>query len=84
MLVVPGGKTAQHLALSDERRKAIGDKVKAAREQAGLTHESLAHASGVYFKHIQRIERGDSNPTLATGYALADALGLRLQDLLPD
>ena len=81
---MPGGKTAQHLALSDERRKALGDRVKAARQHAGLTHESLAHASGVYFKHIQRIERGDSNPTLATGYALAEALGLRLHDLLPD
>lgn len=49
-----------------------------------MTQEALAHASGVGTEHIQRIERGVANPTLATVYAIGDALRVETRSLLPD
>ena len=47
-----------------------------------MTQERLAEASGVTTPHIARIEGSRGNPTLATLYALADALGITAADLL--
>jgi transcriptional regulator with XRE-family HTH domain len=54
------------------------------RQRAELTQEALAQASGVGTEHIQRIERGAANPTVATIYAISDALGVQARVLLPD
>lgn len=77
-------KSSQHVALSDGRRQALGAKVREARQQAQMTQELLAQGSGVGVQHIQRIERGAANPTLATLFAIADALSVTARDLLPD
>jgi len=47
-----------------------------------LTQEQLADQAGVTTEHLQRIERGVGNPTLATVYALADALAINVTDLV--
>jgi transcriptional regulator with XRE-family HTH domain len=62
----------------------LGERVRAARRSAEVTQEALAHASGLGAEHIQRIERGVANPTLATLYALSDALQVQPQSLMPD
>ncbi len=79
-----GRKVARHVALSPERSKALGDRLRGARAEARLTQEALAETSRIGTEHIQRIERGVSNPTLGTLYALADALRLDTRSLLPD
>jgi len=84
LLVVPAYKSASHASLSLERKQVLGARARLAREDAGLTVEALAHASGIADKHIQRIEGGKGNPTLATLYALADALGRHPRDLISE
>ena len=79
-----GRKSARHVPLAPERRALVAERLRAARAQAGLTQEALAEASSVGTEHIQRMERGAANPTLATLYALADALQVEARALLPD
>ncbi|MDP5185057.1 helix-turn-helix transcriptional regulator [Blastococcus sp. BMG 814] len=81
---MPAYKSARHASLSAERRQTLGSRTRLLREEAGLTVEALAQASGIADKHIQRIEGGKGNPTLATLYALADAVGRHPRDLIPD
>ncbi len=49
-----------------------------ARHEAGLTQAELARRAGVSQQQVAKIERPDSNPTLATLERLAHVLGLRL------
>ena len=63
--------------------KALGLRVKAAREGAGLNQARLAEAVGVTDETISRLERGAFEPALSTLAAVADELGLSL-DVLVD
>lgn len=49
-----------------------------------MTLEALAHEAGLAPKHLQVLERGAGNPTAATLYGLAGALGVEPRELLPD
>lgn len=69
--------------MSSERAQALGASLKRARTERSLTQDALALKTGITSQHIQRIERGKANPTLATVYALADVLQLELNELLP-
>ncbi|WP_236833828.1 helix-turn-helix domain-containing protein [Blastococcus sp. KM273129] len=71
------------MTLNSERSRALGDRLRQARRAADLTQEALAQASGVGTEHVQRIERGAGNPTVATLYALSDALHIPIANLLP-
>ncbi|WP_175479465.1 helix-turn-helix domain-containing protein [Geodermatophilus siccatus] len=81
---MPGRKSTPHVRLSPERSKALGERVRQARQHAEVTQEALSHASGVGAEHIQRIERGAANPTVATIYAIGDALQVQARTLMPD
>jgi transcriptional regulator with XRE-family HTH domain len=81
---VPNRKSTRHAALSAERSQALGERLRDARKRSEVTQEALAQTAGVWPGHIQRIERGVANPTVATLYALADALGVDVRTLLPD
>lgn len=48
----------------------------------GLTQEQIAEALGVAVQNFRRIERGRQNLTLKTMAAIADAIGVRVIDLL--
>lgn len=71
-----------HLRLSPSRSAALGTNIKQARIESGLTQEALALATGLTPQHLQRLERGRANPTLATVYAIADALKQPIDSLL--
>jgi transcriptional regulator with XRE-family HTH domain len=60
----------------------VGRRVRAARQARGLSLGALASAAGVGKGSLSEIENGARNPTLGTLYAIADALGLPLADLL--
>jgi transcriptional regulator with XRE-family HTH domain len=81
---VPSRKSSSHVTLSAQRRAALATRVRSARQQAEATQEAVAQRSGIGTEHIQRIERGVANPTLATMYAIADALEVDARELLPD
>lgn len=47
-----------------------------------MTLDALAHASGVSRSMLSQIERGQANPTVATVWALAQALKIDVSDLI--
>lgn len=63
----------------------MGDRIRSERVRRFLTQEQLADASGVTRVTIARIEAGSSlKPRMATVKALAEALGVGTEVLVPD
>ena len=62
--------------------KLAGANVRALRARAGLSALELARRSGVARGTLAQLEAGQGNPTVDTLYALANALGVPLADLL--
>jgi len=60
----------------------IGQKIKALRSERKLTLDQLAKTSGVSKSMLSQIERGLTNPTLATVWSLTQSLGIEIADLL--
>ena len=60
----------------------IGENVKTLRQRAHLPALELSRRSGIARNTIAALEAGDGNPTVDTLYALANALGVPLSDLL--
>jgi transcriptional regulator with XRE-family HTH domain len=71
------------VTLSPERARVLAQQLREARTTAGLTQVALAELAGLTAEHIQKLERGVGSPTLASVYALADALRRPIGDLLP-
>lgn len=63
---------------------AIGARIKAARERAGMTQEDLAAALEMSPTHISVIERGVKSPKLETLVNIANALKVSSDTLLQD
>jgi transcriptional regulator with XRE-family HTH domain len=61
-----------------------GATVRDLRTRAGLSALELSRRSGVARGTLAQLESGTGNPTVETLYALADALGVPLADLLAD
>lgn len=68
--------------------RAMGERIRIAREERSMTQRSLAEAIGCTSQHISAIERGVKTPTLETFVDIAAALkvpaDVLLQDVLPD
>lgn len=64
--------------------KAIGTRIKAAREAHNLTQEQLAEIIGMSATHISVIERGVKAPKLETFIEIANALNVTSDSLLLD
>lgn len=54
---------------------ALGESVRLARVDAGLSQEQLADAAGLHVTHLGGVERGVRNPNYETIIKLARALG---------
>jgi HAD superfamily hydrolase (TIGR01509 family) len=64
----------------DER--GLGKKLQSARLAAGLTQQQLCHKANLSFSTLTKIERGAiKSPSVFTIQAIADALGLSLDEL---
>lgn len=70
----------------------LGATIRTLRLQRNLTQEKLAQLGGITKNQVQLLESGRghtklvepaSNPKLSTLYGIADALGVRVCDLLP-
>lgn len=67
----------------DPLAKAIGQRVRHLREEAGLTLEKLAYESELGSKgHLSNLERGLVRPTVNTLHVLAERLGVLVLDLV--
>lgn len=64
--------------------KAVGLKIKNAREKKNLTQENLAALVNLSTTHISVIERGIKVPKLDTFVAIANALDVSADELLVD
>ena len=64
--------------------REIGRTLRQRRETAGLTQGDVASRVGLSRTSITNIEQGRQHVTLHVLYALADALGSKPSDLLPD
>ncbi|MGH8903160.1 MAG: helix-turn-helix domain-containing protein [Egibacteraceae bacterium] len=66
-----------------DRPNSLGDYVRQAREQAGLSVRQLAAEAGVAASNISRIENGETTlPTLELLKRIADVLDIDLAELL--
>lgn len=60
-----------------------GEKLRELRKSQGLTLQALAEKSGLVKSYVWDIENGNApSPSLATGFGLADALGVNLYVLV--
>jgi XRE family transcriptional regulator, regulator of sulfur utilization len=62
--------------------QAFGAAVRAARMDAGVAQEELAHKAGVERSHLGKIERGEHMPTLGLVLKVARALNIGADDLV--
>ena len=63
-------------------RTVLGLQVRRLRGEAGLTQEQLAGRARLASRHLQKIEAGEVNLTLATLERLAQALQVNAASLL--
>jgi transcriptional regulator with XRE-family HTH domain len=50
--------------------------LKQLRQESGLNQSKLSDIANIERKHIHRLEKGEVDPTIATVYKLADAIGI--------
>ncbi len=72
--------------MTERLRKApeIGSRLQALRKQRGLSLDDMAAASKVSRSMLSQVERGLANPTFATLWALTQALGIDISQLIGD
>lgn len=68
----------------DTRRRAIGDRLRAARLHVNLSQVDLGERVGRDHKTVHRWERGDSDPRLSDLLLLAHALEVPVAELLDE
>lgn len=64
--------------------KSFGERVRALREQTGLSQEALAAKAGIHRTYMGGVERGERNICLRNIIRLAKALGIHPRDLFGD
>ena len=85
--VTGGGKRGAADEIDDEIAaglRALGESIRGARLQRGMTRRILARDSGVSERYLAQLEGGDGNPSIAIVWQIARAMGLGMADLVPD
>jgi transcriptional regulator with XRE-family HTH domain len=63
---------------------AVGDRIRAARLERGMTQSQIAKAAGVTFQQIQKYERGANRVSASMLVRIAKVLDRSLVSLFPD
>lgn len=61
--------------------KAFGAHLRKLREEKGFGMREFATHADMEYSQLSKIERGVTNPTISTVFALAEALGIQHQEL---
>lgn len=67
---------------TDEALRALGKRLRALRAERDWTQEFTASAAGITLRMLQRLEGGETNPTLDTLVKVSSAYGLPVKELL--
>ena len=62
----------------------FGEKMRNIRLELGYSQEELSFKTGLHRTYISSVERGKRNISLTNIKKLADALGLKMKDLMPE
>jgi len=63
------------------KRLRLGKKICKLRKAKGWSQEALAASCGIHAHHLGKIERGETNATLATLLAIARTLRITISNL---
>jgi transcriptional regulator with XRE-family HTH domain len=69
--------------LSKDTTVKIGEKIKQARLQQGVTQAEVAEKAGLNTNYYARIERGEASATIEAIQKIAKALKVTSADILP-
>ncbi|NCO74706.1 MAG: helix-turn-helix transcriptional regulator [Cyanobacteria bacterium] len=64
--------------------KKFGEKIRQIRKQQKMSQNELAEKSGLHRTYIGAVERGERNITLINAEKIAQALSVKLFELLKD
>lgn len=67
---------------TDGTLRKLGDAIRAARKEVGLSQEALADAAGLDRSHMGKIERGERNVSVLNVARVAQALGVSVTSLM--
>lgn len=67
----------------EEIQKKFGERLATLRQEKNITQENFAFELGVDRTYISYIERGKRNPSLFFVHKIANALGVKVKDILP-
>ncbi len=63
--------------------KKLGSKIRKLRLEKSLNQEELAHEARIERSYMGAIERGERNPSFDKITSIANALGVKVKDILP-
>jgi transcriptional regulator with XRE-family HTH domain len=63
-------------------QQRLGDRVRALRKEKGFSQEGFADACGLHRTYMGSVERGETNPTLASLATIARTLKITTSKLL--
>jgi len=61
---------------------AVGARIGRIRQQRKLSRRVVADLAGIHENTLKKIEGGKGNPTLSVLFAIAEALGVKVHDLV--
>ena len=70
--------------MKDDPLNKFGARVRALREQSGLSQEALAAEAGIHRTYMGGVERGERNICLRNIIRLAKALGVHPRELFSE
>ena len=68
---------------TDKIIKLIGDRIRKKRNAKKMTMMDLAFETGIDYRQIGRIERGETNFTINTLIRIGKVLDLKLKQMIP-
>ena len=72
------------MAAAYRHRRVLAEAIREYRKAANLTQEKLAELADLNPKYLGEVERAEKNISVDALVRVADALGVRLRDLVTD
>jgi transcriptional regulator with XRE-family HTH domain len=68
------------VAKREKKPTGFGDRLRAVREQAGVSLSELGRRTDIAYQTIMKYERGENEPTWPTVLKIAEALGVSTEE----